>query len=618
MQRGAWVVMLAGLLVALPGAAEDSPLPSVDLGVREVGAWELSLISRRTDTDWWVLARERPDYEKWIPNMPFLVFRSADAGRSWREDAEATSAVANALDPRLAPHRSQYSSTVDFLVWYTPEVGLMAGYIGAEVLRTTDGGRTWSRVELPRQDALWVYDLERAGGRTWICGSSGNIYRSDDAGATWTELKGTPFNSDDRCMDLSFLDPKRGRAVGMNGSLWATEDGGSTWRRMEAPAQPARKLTDDVSIPAELRHVALLTPEVAWVQGSAGRFQTTDGGKTWLLRPFAPGEDEAALSVTKLEGGQRLITVGASDDGAPVNIRVPSFNERAAVMGDDTVVKVGDNLVSTYVSGRRVGISPLTTRGSGVLTALDGLVSRQPDVWFGWKEDQVVLSHDQGLHWFSAGHVPEKPLRILAFTKDGRLFAQTQAEKLLVSADLGRTWERSTALLDAYDFAVATDASPEKLESPLHCLLTAPEAAVTVRFDTEGCFDGTKSQLALGVSKRRVTLSGRSGAGENPLEVRSRKLPHDEGQRILRALVDSATRQETPLGCDSTTRYKTVIEWSCSPKERRRRKVEFEAPGWRDLVRRGELRGVCALTWRVPGRGACAGRGFTLTGALPA
>ncbi|WNG50337.1 hypothetical protein F0U60_44060 [Archangium minus] len=51
------MMMLAGLLMALPGAAEDSPLPSVDLGVRELGAWSLSLVSRRTDTDWWCQPR---------------------------------------------------------------------------------------------------------------------------------------------------------------------------------------------------------------------------------------------------------------------------------------------------------------------------------------------------------------------------------------------------------------------------------------------------------------------------------------------------------------------------------------------------------------------------------
>jgi photosystem II stability/assembly factor-like uncharacterized protein len=583
MRRGAWVVMFVGLLAALPGAAKDSPLPSVDLGVRELDVWGLMLVSRRTDTDWWAVASVEPVFDEASARESFRVFRSADAGRSWREDVEVAGALTRANAAPDKTGKSRFSTPIDFLVWYTPEVGLMAGYIGPKVLRTTDGGRTWSPVELP--DNLWVYDLERAGGRTWLCGSSGSIYRSDDAGATWTELKGTPFNTTDRCMDMSFLDPEHGQAVGLEASYWGTEDGGTTWRRLEPPHQPLRRMTEIHTRPPELRHVAWLTPEVAWVQGSGGRFQTTDGGKTWQLRPFAASEGEAHLSVTKLPDGRRLLTEGATADGAAVETLVPSFMRDAVVMDDATAVTLDGNRVSTYVSGRRVRASPLTTAGSGVLTPLDGLGPRQPEAWFGWKADQVVLSQDQGQRWFSVGRVPGKPLRTLALAKDGRLFAQTQAKKLFVSMDLGRTWEPSKAPLDAHDFAVATGASPQRLESPLHCLLTAPEAVVKVRFDIVGCFGGTNSHLDLALSEGQATLAGRSEAGEKPLEVRARTVSRDEGQRILRALVDAATREETPLGCESTTRYQTSIEWSCAPKQAARHKVEFEASGCGPLTR---------------------------------
>ena len=56
-------------------------------------------------------------------------------------------------------------------------------------------------------------------------------------------------------------------------------------------------------------------------------------------------------------------------------------------------------------------------------------------------------------------------------------------------------------------------------------------------------------------SKNRVTLSGRSDAGEQSIPVRSPGLPRDKTPHILRMLVDAATRQETLLGCDSTPRY---------------------------------------------------------------
>ncbi|AGC43399.1 glycosyl hydrolase [Myxococcus stipitatus DSM 14675] len=576
-----WTGALLGLLMASTVSAEEMPLPSVDLGIREVDAREISVISRRTEEDWWALVVLRADFEKrrdGVPRdeertFPFRIYRSADAGISWREDAAVTEAVVEAVEPHSHSVRSWHGGTVDFLVWYTPEVGLMAGVFDAGVLRTIDGGRTWSRIALARGDAFRVYELERAGGRTWMCGSTDSIYRSDDTGATWRELPGTPFNSDDRCVGLSFLDAKRGWAAGMKGSLWATEDGGATWSRMPTAWPP----TPDPfwpQRPTDLEDVALFTPKVAWVQSSAGRFQTTDGGKTWHPRMPATEDSEEVLRVTPRASGQSWVTVGTTEESP-----MPSLSDQDAVMGADTVVTIHGDLLHTFVAGRRVRVTPLTTPGSGVLTPLDGVLTLERERWVGWTGAKVLLSHDQGLSWFTVGLVPEAPLRTLVFAKDGRLFAQAQSENLFVSWNLGRTWNRSTTWLDAHDFAVATGVPPERLETPLQCLLIAPEAEVTVRFDISDCWPRSKNHLALNLANDHATLSGRYEAHQNPLEVHSRKLTREAARRILRGLVSAATQQETQLRCESIMKYTTLIEWSCSPDGTDRRTLEFIASG---------------------------------------
>ncbi|QSQ17532.1 WD40/YVTN/BNR-like repeat-containing protein [Myxococcus landrumensis] len=538
-----------GLLMASSAFAEGLSMPSVDLGVREVEVREISVVSRRTDADWWAVAVLKSDFAKrWDAgpgieegSLPFRVYRSADSGFSWREDAAVTKAVVEAFESRPCSERSWLSSSVDFLVWYTPEVGLMAGELGSGVLRTSDAGRTWSSVALPREDALHVHDLEQAGRRTWMCGSSGHIYRSDDTGATWRELTGTPFDSEDSCTGLSFLDSERGWAAGMKGSLWATEDGGATWSRIPTSWPP----TPDVfwpERPTDLEDVVLLTPEVAWVQSTAGSFQTTDGGKTW-------------------------------------HPRLPATDYQGAVMGADTVVTVRGHLLDTFVAGRRVRLSPLTTAGSGVLSPLDGLLAHSSETWFGWTGGQVLLSYDQGMSWFAVGRVPEERLHTVVRAKDGRLFVQGPSMTLFVSRNEGRTWARSTTWLEARDFAVATGVPSEKLETPLQCLFTAPEAVVTVRFDIAGCLGGSKNHLALELSKGHATLSGRYAARQEPLEVHSRKLLREEAQSVLRGLVRAATHQETWSDCYTTTEFKTVIEWSCSPTASERQTLEFVSHG---------------------------------------
>ncbi|QSQ17531.1 WD40/YVTN/BNR-like repeat-containing protein [Myxococcus landrumensis] len=549
MKRGASVVLLAVVWMALPSSALASPHPSVDLGVRELKVEKVVAISRRTDADWWVLAEVKVAPQMWLRQA---VYRSADAGRSWREDTEASEALSRVMVVPSYLFREQYSPSVDFFVWYTPKIGLMAGYLGAAVLRTSDGGRSWRSVAFPRVDPTWVYDLERAGSRTWLCGSSGNIYRSDDSGATWMELKGTPFTSEDRCMSLSFLDSERGWAAGMRGSLWATKDGGMTWRRLETPWPPA-----PARGPAPmLRDVTLLTPEVAWLHGSAGRFQTTDGGKTWNLRPPA------------LESAQH---------GGAVHARTPSFGEPMTDMGADTVVKVRGRLLHTFRAGRLVRTSPLTTPRSGVLTKLDGMNTDKPSTWTGWKASQVMLSHDQGRSWFSVGRVPEAPLHSLHITEDDVLVAWTQSRRSFASSDFGLTWGQSTA----ENPASATGVPLTEPEYQLQCLRNAPEAAVKVRFGLAGCGADEENHLALDVSEARATLSGKSVVRKKPRVVQPRALSPDEGRRFLRALVTAATRQEAPLGCKSNTRYRAVIEWSCSPGSPERHTLEYEAEACR-------------------------------------
>ncbi|PTL75962.1 hypothetical protein [Vitiosangium sp. GDMCC 1.1324] len=568
MRHVSWMpVVLAALLLALPASSQvPPPLTWVDLGVRELGL-RAQLVSSRTDEDVWLIASGRGSSSQ--------VLRSADAGRSWQVDTKASRALERALI-------ASSHVTIDHLVWVTPEIGIAAGYLGARVLRTTDAGLSWQAI--PLTDNPWVYEVERAGKRVWLCGSSGHILRSDDAGASWQELKGSPFNSDDRCMEMSFLSPESGWAVGMHGSLWATEDGGTSWQRLSAPEQaPLRD--DPSSLPPELRHVVRLTALVAWVQGSGGRFLTTDGGKTWHSKPTAQSEKDAVLAVSRTPGGQQVVTVGPAGDGVPVEQWVPFLGESEGVapLGENTVVALGQRGLSTFVSGQLLRAGPPVGKGSDVLTPLEGIARKAPDAWLGWVGEQIVASHDEGRTWFRVGRVPQSPLRALAFLKEDTVLAESGAGTLLRSDDFGRTWAPSTSPLDAYDFALASGRTASA-ESPFDCVLTTSPASMKVRFDIQGCFDSYTGVISVKLSPDRAELSGERTV-EKPFELERRTISRGEGERIVRELVAAATRQETPLGCDSTTWYTATIEWSCPSGRIKKGTVELRAPGCGALTR---------------------------------
>jgi len=464
------------------------------------------------------------------------------------------------------------------LTWYSPEVGVATAGPGAQVLRTEDAGQTWESVLQPEE--LSVYALTRAGERTWLCGTSGYIYRSDDAGSTWEVLKAAPFNDQARCVAMSFLTPDSGWAVGSDGSVWATGNGGVSWKRLASPT-PVNGLD----------HVLRVTAEVAWVQGDAGLFQTTDGGRTWRAHPVSPEADTGPLSVMLTPDGRRVVT--RSPPGVPVEQRAPFLGD-ATVMGDDTVVALEDRTLTTFVAGQRVLKGPLMTPGSGVTRRLEGLARRTDTEWLGWVGEQMVATEDAGRSWYAVGRVPSTPVRALVFLKDGTALAELPGGALLRSENSGRDWKPGTDLMDAYDFtqvagrrpgaaAVARASAPLR-DTPFDCLLSSPSATLKVRFDIGGCYGSSRSWLALNLRPDGAEVSGVDAHRKEPVNVEPRMLPRAEGETLVRELIAAATRAETPLGCISTTYYSATLEWSC-PSQPTASQVRFSAMGCGSMVR---------------------------------
>jgi photosystem II stability/assembly factor-like uncharacterized protein len=546
-----WAVCWMALGCATARSVGAAPY-SVDLSVEMITA-NIDIVAPGPEGSWWAvgMAPYDPDAES---NSGFNAYRSTDEGRSWQPAADLTQAL-NAVQG------DERSNHIDFIQWYSPEVAIVAGYIGPRVFRTTDGGRSWGAVTLP--DDQWIYSLERSGSRTWMCGSSGRIVRSDDQGATWHELTATPFNDDDRCRGLSFLTPDHGWAVGMRATLWATEDGGESWTPLTSPVPPPRGEPADVfEWPASLTDVLRLTPELAWVQGSKGLYKTTDGGRTWTLEMDA---DSSALHVSITPDGRRVLTRTSPD--LPLPQWIPSF-EQAWALSSDTVLARG---LILYVKGQLERGGPLRTQGNGQLTRLDGFIQQSPRLWKGWVGAVVVASHDEGRSWYRMGNTAGQPIHALAAPGDGSLFAELSRGRLLRSSDGGLSW-RPAAQWDVYDFTVAEGRAPGSTtlvpspESPLACLLSSSDAWLQVEYDSIGCFGGTQNALELSVQREGGHLRGgreEAYAGD-PNAVRvDQRLERTAGEKMMRTLVEAATRAEQGPSCYSTARRAVRLKWSC-------------------------------------------------------
>lgn len=146
-----------------------------------------------------------------------------------------------------------------------PATGIIAGEKGL-ILRTEDGGRTWTQLPAVTEENLREAVFQ--GANAWIAGHGGVILHSADHGRTWTrQTSGTTFPLE----SIHFANERLGWAAGWNGVILRTMDGGSTWETIK---------TDAASW--SLRSITFRGEKEGWAVGFLGQLlHTDDAGQTW-------------------------------------------------------------------------------------------------------------------------------------------------------------------------------------------------------------------------------------------------------------------------------------------------------------------------------------------------
>ena len=154
-----------------------------------------------------------------------------------------------------------------------------AGGDGGAMLKTVDGGRTWSLQNtgiLERLDAVRFLNSNTG----YAVGVSGTGIRTTNGGKTWSS-----FTLGASLSDVAVLGKDEAIGVGPNGGIRKTEDGGETWFPLPSGTT------------AELRSVVFPTSQVGFAVGGNGVIlRTQDGGETWQTR--ASGTTRALHAVS--------------------------------------------------------------------------------------------------------------------------------------------------------------------------------------------------------------------------------------------------------------------------------------------------------------------------------
>ncbi|HSN77405.1 MAG TPA: YCF48-related protein, partial [Anaerolineae bacterium] len=192
-----------------------------------------------------------PDYEEQI-------LRTLDGGQTWTP-----------LLPSSSPWRCQ--AELGQVVFVDAQRGWVTGR--NLLLRTTDGGLSWSAVDTTaaRSTAIDFVDGQRGWRVLADLMDYSHVQRTTDGGVTWRTVLLTNTFFAPEFTRVDFLNASEGWVAGEQGLVWYTRDGGTTW------SQTA--FTD-----YNLRDVHALAAGQAWFAGQngfIGRFSAQQPAGCW-------------------------------------------------------------------------------------------------------------------------------------------------------------------------------------------------------------------------------------------------------------------------------------------------------------------------------------------------
>ena len=212
------------------------------------------------------------------------MFLTKDGGQTWQETKIFNQGEFRNLTPEFICIRfsdKKRGLIIGSLLNKNDEV------VEALVMRTDDGGDTWTRIVVPTQKELFHLEVNGTS-HAWIVGDKGLILASDDGGMTWRIQNSGVTRA---LFNVDFRDDNEGFAVGGGGTILRTVDGGSTWMKVPSP------------VTETLKRVDFADDKNGWIVGHKGSIlRSGDRGQTWIRQESGTSLDLYGLYMDKKYG----------------------------------------------------------------------------------------------------------------------------------------------------------------------------------------------------------------------------------------------------------------------------------------------------------------------------
>jgi uncharacterized repeat protein (TIGR01451 family) len=292
------------------------------------------------------------------------IYRTTDSGQNWTRVVQF-------------PAYGYYQGVATNWNPPTGDQVLAHGDGSAQILRSIDGGVTWTRANVASStSSVSAAAFTRNGSYAWAGNADGRMFRSADGGATWTERStglGTTFRIEQIEVDANDIDTVYAMS---NGELWRTRDAGTGWSHVNAANQQIYRI-------AAARNTHDVVLAIRYVP-TAGIWRSTDGGSTFSLAlagefssvEFFPGSAHCALAVRgdgramfTDDDGTTWSARGTQTLGAPLGMSFDPVTEQNVMLATITGMAFsGDGGASWSVRNggiRELDVGALTVRRDG-------------------------------------------------------------------------------------------------------------------------------------------------------------------------------------------------------------------------------------------------------------
>ncbi|MGI5867886.1 MAG: hypothetical protein ACOX9C_00375 [Kiritimatiellia bacterium] len=256
------------------------------------------------------------------PSLPIGEWDAPGSNEGWRVSKAKDAPFLTAMRASLAPSPEATGPIASIILDPATPANVYICHRTLGVFKSADAGKTWRQLDTPK-NASHLATLPQRPGALLGAFEKDGVWKSADGGTTWTKCAGLPEDVAQR--ELA-VDPRDANVIHLIGNRsWTgfhfrSSDGGATWTSSRAftrdlvgnPTDPddAKTGKKDLSATTNLA-MSPTDPDTIFISANWNNIITTDGGLTW--RESSRGADITCFHDLRFANGR--VFASAMDEG---------------------------------------------------------------------------------------------------------------------------------------------------------------------------------------------------------------------------------------------------------------------------------------------------------------